>query len=89
MARSLDDHRNLNCVYDIMWSAYKKQHYTESVLLSVHHDITQAAAFYVIDHPVLLDRLEGADGITHATLKWIHSYLRATSICIYLLCQIQ
>lgn len=71
----------------------------ETALLRVHHDITSAlekgmcvvllmldlsAAFDVIDHTILINRLEFSFGITGAALSWIQSYLsdRHQSIAI-------
>ena len=71
-------------------SAYRAAHSTETALLSGHHDITsaldkgstvamvmldQSAAFDVIDHDILLQRLEFAFGISGRALKWFGSYL--------------
>ena len=77
-------------LFDKYQSAYRAAHSTETALLSGHHDITsaldkgstvamvmldQSAAFDVIDHDILLQRLEFAFGISGRALKWFGSYL--------------
>ncbi|XP_062609777.1 uncharacterized protein LOC134271591 [Saccostrea cucullata] len=86
----LEDHLQSNHLHDRQQSAYRVYHSTETALLRVHHDITSAldkgssvvllmldlsAAFDVIDHNVLINRLEFSFGITGAALSWIRSYL--------------
>ena len=71
-------------------SAYRKHHSTESVLLNIHNDILLnmakgsvtvltlldlSAAFYTIDHTILLDRLNVYYGISELALGWFKSYL--------------
>ena len=70
---------------------------TALLRLRVHHDITsaldkgstvavvmldQSAAFDVIDHDILLQRLEFAFGISGRALKWFGSYLQDRSQCV-------
>ena len=64
-----------------------------TALLRVHHGITLAldsnscavlvmldlsAAFDIIDHPILMERLQYSYGITGQALTWINSYLNNT-----------
>ena len=71
-------------------SAYRKHHSTGSALLNIHNDILLNMAkgsvtaltlldlsttFNTIDHPILLDRLNGYYGISELTLGWFKSYL--------------
>jgi len=78
-------------------SAYRATHSIETALLRVHHDITsaldkgstvalvmldQSAAFDVIDHDILLQRLEFAFGVSGRALKWFGSYLQDRSQCV-------
>ena len=66
------------------------RHSTETALIKVHHDIAAAldnnscvvlvmldlsAAFDVIDHPILFNRLEHTYGISGSALAWLKSYL--------------
>jgi len=70
-------------------SAYCRGHSTETALLKVHSDIAESldegsmtalimldlsAAFDVIDHPLLLKRLELSFGIKEKALTWVKSY---------------
>jgi hypothetical protein len=88
----------LNSLFDDMQSAaYSTGHSTETALLRVHHDITYAldnnacvillmldlsAAFDVIDHDILFDRLQYSFGISGTALSWIRSYLTDRSQCV-------
>jgi len=75
-------------LFDKYQSAYRAAHTTETTLLRVHHDITsaldkgftvalvmldQSAAFDVIDHDILLQRLKFAFGSSGRALKWLSS----------------
>ena len=44
--------------------------------------LDQSAAFDVIDHDILLQRLEFAFGISGRALKWFGSYLQDRSQCV-------
>ncbi|KAK3102012.1 hypothetical protein FSP39_008113 [Pinctada imbricata] len=97
VAVRLDQHLENNTLHDSRQSAYRVGHSTETALLKVHSDIAAAldknchavlvildlsAAFDVIDHPILLHRLEHTLGITDTALSWIKSYLSNRSMCI-------
>ena len=71
-------------------SAYKSYHSTETTLLKVKEDILKAmdnqedtclvlldlsAAFDMVDHKILLERLENYFGINSIALQWTESYL--------------
>ena len=71
-------------------SAYRRYHSTETALLHTLNDIFSfadackpnilvsldlSAAFDMIDHSILLRRLESAFGISGAALSWLQSYL--------------
>ena len=75
---------------DSLQPAYRQQHSTETAFLRVSHDIMEAldnqssavmvlldlsAAFDVIDHTILFQRLETTYGIHGKSLAWIKSYL--------------
>ena len=90
VAKQLENHLTMNDLYEILQSAYRKHHSTESALLKVNNDILKAinedkvcllvlldlsAAFDTIDHQMLLERLHQDFHITGSVLKWITSYL--------------
>ena len=94
MAARLEKHINTYQLHDHVQSAYRNRHSTETALLRVHHDITLAldgnacvalvmldlsAAFDVIDHNILIERMEYAFGVTGPALSWIKSYLSSRS----------
>ena len=86
----LENHLNSNALYDSVRSAYRAHHSTETALLRVHHDIISAldnnccavllmldlsAAFDVIDHSLLGQRLQYSFGVSGQALDWLSSYL--------------
>ena len=86
----LECHLQPNSLLGDLQSAYRTGHSTETALLRVHHDITSAldnnsctvlvmldlsAAFDVIDHKIIFQRLEYSYGISGPALAWIRSYL--------------
>lgn len=91
VANRIKIHLQHNSLLDILQSAYRTSHSTETALLWVHHDIATAldanscvvlvmldlSAFDVIDHSILFQRLEYSYGITGSTLAWIKSYLHS------------
>ena len=73
VAKRLETHLRSHRLHDNLQSAYRTGHFTETVLLKVHHNIAEAldmkciaalvlfdlsAAFDVIDHKILQMRLE-------------------------------
>ena len=92
--KQLEEHLVHNRLHDKFQSAYRRHHSTETALLHVHNNIVAAldmnkatllvmldlsAAFDVIDHKILIDRLRESFGIRHSALDWISSYLRNRS----------
>jgi hypothetical protein len=90
VAKRLDDHITKYSLHDTLQSAYRQGHSTETALLKIQNDVAQAldgksmvvlvmldlsAAFDVIDHPILLERLQYSFGVTSDALGWIQSYL--------------
>lgn len=80
-------------------SAYRKYYSTETALLKVCNDvllnmgkrcitpmaaIVLSAAFYTVDHGVLLSVLNANYGISCTALKWVDTYLRPRSfkVCV-------
>ena len=84
------EHICTNNLMEPLQSAYRSHHSTETALLKVKTDILKAmdnqevtclvlldlsAAFDMVDHKILLERLENYFGITRIALRWIKSYL--------------
>jgi len=93
----LQCHLDSNDLHDSVQSAYRPRHSTETALLRVHHDIVTAlddnkcavlvmldlsAAFDVIDHSILIKRLQYSYGISGDALSWIESYLSNRTQCV-------
>ena len=79
-----------NNLYSSVQSAYRERHSTETALLKVQSNILTAldsgsgavllmldlsAAFDIIDHGILLSRLNSLYGISGDALDWFKSYL--------------
>ena len=90
VAEQTSAHMTSNGLHEVLQSAYKMGHSTETALLRVHNDICMAmdnqqvtilvlldlsAAFDTVDHAVLLKRLSERVGIRGMALKWFQSYL--------------
>ena len=86
----LQKHLSENDLLEIRQSAYRKNHSTETALLSVVDGLLRNAddrlvsvlalldlnaAFDTLDHPILLQRLETTFGISGTVLHWFGSYL--------------
>ena len=80
--------------FDVVQSAYRRHHSTETALLKLTDDIfarfadhrstilfalDQSAAFDCIDHTTLIRRLNHSFGVTGKILYWISSYLESRS----------
>lgn len=86
-----------NEVLDVFQSGFRAGHSTESALLRVSNDLLLiadsgntgalimldlSAAFDLIDHDILINRLEHVVGLRGTVLKWFSSYLRGRSISV-------
>ncbi len=87
-------HVSASSSFDVVQSAYRRRHSTETALLCITDDIfagfndhqstilvalDQSAAFDCIDHSTLIDRLDRTFGVTGKALEWVRSYLRGRS----------
>ena len=86
----LQKHLSENDLLEIKQSAYRKNHNTETALLSVFDGLLRnaddrlvsvlalldlTAAFDTLDYPILLQRLDTAFRISGTVLHWFASYL--------------
>ena len=93
----LKDHLDINNLHDFHQSAYRNNYSTETALVKVQNDITEAldqkcvvvlvmldlsSAFDVIDHGVLLTRLQHSFGVTAEALDWMRSYISGRMQCV-------
>ena len=93
VADQLMTHLHTNSLHEVYQSAYRPSHSTETALLKVHDDITQAisrneivilvmidlsAAFDTVDHQLLLRTLDSI-GVTGRAQQWFAYYLHDRS----------
>ena len=86
----LQSHLSENKMYETFQSGFRPAHSTETALIKVANDLLMAAdsgspsilvlldlsaAFYTVDHTILLHRPETYTRVTDTALKWFSSYL--------------
>lgn len=84
------DHAELNKLFPVKQSAYRRHHSTESAVLSVMNDVIRSidegkvvplvlldlsAAFDTVDHEILLEVLHNRFSVSDIPLSWFQSYL--------------
>ena len=92
--KQVNEHLESNALDEVMQSAYKCRHSTETALLKVKEDIVKAidcnqavflimldlsAAFDTIDHSILFNRLAADFSIKGTVLNWFNSYMTGRS----------
>ena len=90
VASRLNTYMSEHGLHEIIQSAYKKHHSTETVLLRISDNVLctrdnkkcallvlldMSAAFDTVDHSILLSRVHTRLGITGTALSWFRSYL--------------
>lgn len=90
VSNQLHQYLQVNDLYARMQSAYRPNHSTETALLRVHNDICLAlddnndfilvlldlsSAFDMVNHQILLGRLQKRYGVNGTVLDWLESYL--------------
>ena len=89
--KRITDHKDEHNLHEIMQSAYRGDHSTETALVKIQNDVLRAidqqrcvflvlldmsAAFDTVNHSILLNRLSNRLGIQDKALDWIASYLQ-------------
>ena len=99
MSLQLEHYLSQNNLLDIYQSGYRMYHSTETFLLKITNDILMnqneqcstalvaidlSAAFDLVNHSILLERLYTYYGISGTALEWFRSYLsgRTQSVVI-------
>ena len=98
VAKRLNDHLVANKLQEVLQSAYKQFHSTETALVKVQNDLLMAldsdggallvlldlsAAFDTIDHETLFRRLEDL-GVHGSAHSWFRSYLSGRKQSVYI-----
>ena len=86
-------------LYPVFQSSYRKHHSAETTLLKVHNDILMnmnkqhvtllvlmnlSARLDIVNHDILLSRLQSKLGVNATVLSWFESYLcgRSQRVCV-------
>ena len=93
----LKDHLDINNQHDFHQSAYQNNYSTKTALVKVQNDIAEAleqkrvvvlvmldlsSEFDVIDHGIILTRLQHSFGVTAEALDWMRSYISGRTQCV-------
>ena len=93
----LRDHLDINNLHDFHQSLYRNNYSNETALVKVQNDIAEAFdqkrivvlvmldlsnAFDVIDHGIMLTRLQHSFGVTAEALDWMRSYISGRTQCV-------
>ena len=99
VADQIDLHLENNDMLDPYQSGYRKHHSTETAMLNITNDMLQmkdynlstalvsidlSAAFDLVDHDILVNRLENYFGFTATVLHWFRSFVSERSQCVLL-----
>ena len=97
VAQQLNNYTEAHPHQEIMQSAYRRGHSTETALVKIQNDILNeidnqrcvflvlldlSAAFDTVDHDLLLSRLKHRFGISDDAHSWIISYLKNRNQCV-------
>ena len=97
IASRLNEYMDRHDLHDVLQSAYKVGHSTETALLKIQNDIRcmvdehgaailvlldLSAAFDTVDHDILLGRMRDLLGIQGTALEWFRSYLSGRMQCV-------
>ena len=100
VANQLLEHKEKYSMRETMQSAYRKSYSTDTAILKIHNDILRvmdngectllvmldlSASFDMVDHPILVKRLNNTFGVQGHGLDWMTFYLlnRTEQICIH------
>ena len=99
VAAQLEQHISSQAKHDKFQSAYRAHHSTETALVRVRSDImdeldqgrivillllNQSAAFDIVNHNILLERMQKTYGICGKALAWFQSYLSRRKQSVYI-----
>ena len=94
VADQIDLHLENNDMLDPYQSGYRKHHSTETAMLNITNDMLQikdynqstalvsidlSAAFDLVDHDILVNRLENYFGFAATVLHWFRSFVSQRS----------
>ena len=99
VADQIELHLENNDMLDPYQSGYRKHHSTETAMLNITNDMLEmkdynqstalvsidlSAAFDLVDHDILVNRLENYFGFNATVLHWFRSFVSERSQCVLL-----